>query len=202
MKNIILILIGLIFFNLANAQDIIIKKNGDEISAKIQEIGVIEIKYKKFDNQNGPVYSIVKTEVFMIKFENGTKEVYTSDANTNISNNNVNAITEPASKEQATVIIYRSNFPSGWAVVYDIYADEKYLTKIKNNTYFEVKLDPGYVVFNAMTEQPKVTLPMTLESGKTYYIRCGVSTGMWVGRPSLQLIPDSQGFKETAKMKK
>ncbi|MEI6852315.1 MAG: DUF2846 domain-containing protein [Bacteroidota bacterium] len=202
MKNILLVFIGLILFNLANAQDVIFKKNGDEIKAKIQEVGVTEVKYKKFESQDGPVYSILKTDVFMIKYENGTKDVFTSDASTNVSNNNASVSTEPASKEPATVIIYRPNSPSGWAVVYDVYADEKYLTKIKNNTYFEAKLDAGNVVFSAMTEAPKVTLPMNLEPGKTYYVRCGVSTGIWVGRPSLQVIPETQGLKETSRMKK
>ncbi len=55
--------------------DIIILKNGDEILAKVLEIGTSEIKYLRCDNLTGPNYTIRKFEVFMIKHPNGTKTV-------------------------------------------------------------------------------------------------------------------------------
>ncbi|MEM7107386.1 MAG: hypothetical protein AAF519_04100 [Bacteroidota bacterium] len=66
------------------AQDIMILKNGEEIETKVYEIRHTDIKYKKFNNLSGPLYTLQKSEVFMIKFENGTKEVFnilTSDGN-------------------------------------------------------------------------------------------------------------------------
>jgi len=201
MKKFILILFSVVFINALHAQDFIIKKNGDEISAKVEEIGTTEIKYKKFDNQDGPMYTIARTEVFMIKYANGTKEVFTTDAAVNQAGNNEVSST-PASQEPATVIIYRKNSPSGFAVVYDVYADTKYITKVANNTYFSTKVEPGLVTFNAMTEPPKVTASMNLEPGRTYYLKCGVSTGMWVGRPALEFVSESTGISETSKMRK
>lgn len=59
-------------------QDVIVQKNGDEIKAKVEQVLDTEIKYRKFDNPGGPVYSIKKAEVFMIKYENGSKDVFTS----------------------------------------------------------------------------------------------------------------------------
>ena len=56
-------------------QDVILLKDGSEIKAKVTEIGVQEIKYKKFDNLEGPVYTLKKSDVFMITYENGQKEV-------------------------------------------------------------------------------------------------------------------------------
>lgn len=53
-------------------------KNGDEVKAKVTEVGTNEIKYKKFDNPDGPVYSATKSDVFMIKYENGTKDIISS----------------------------------------------------------------------------------------------------------------------------
>ena len=58
------------------AQDILILKSGDEIQAKVNEVGTKEIKYKKFSNLTGPVYTILKSEVFMIKYQNGSKDVF------------------------------------------------------------------------------------------------------------------------------
>jgi hypothetical protein len=54
----------------------IITRNGDIIEAKIIEVGVTEIKYKKCSNKEGPSYSILKSDVFMIKYKNGDKDVF------------------------------------------------------------------------------------------------------------------------------
>ncbi|MDR3340670.1 MAG: porin family protein [Candidatus Symbiothrix sp.] len=59
-----------------NAQDVITMKNGDEIKTKVLEISANEVKYKKFGNANGPTYTILKSEIFMIKYENGEKDVF------------------------------------------------------------------------------------------------------------------------------
>lgn len=74
------LLIILMFFCSTNgfAQDIIVKKDGSTIAAKVLEITQNEIKYKKFNNQNGPIYNILKTEVFSINYSNGSKDVFNS----------------------------------------------------------------------------------------------------------------------------
>ncbi len=61
------------------AQDIITTKLGDEIKAKIIEINPKEIIYKKFDYQSGPTIIISKSDVFMIKYPNGSKDVFTNN---------------------------------------------------------------------------------------------------------------------------
>jgi hypothetical protein len=68
------------------AQDLIILRDGGEIKAKITEVGEYDIKYKDFDNPNGPVYQKRKTEIFFIKYENGKKETY-SVVRKNMPNN-------------------------------------------------------------------------------------------------------------------
>ncbi len=55
--------------------DNIILKNGNEISAKVLEVGVTEIKYKKCPDNNDPIYSIKKSDVFMIKYPDGSKDI-------------------------------------------------------------------------------------------------------------------------------
>lgn len=59
--------------------DILTLKNGDEYVVKVLEITEKEIKYKRCDNINGPVYSIAKSKVYMIKYVNGTNEHILSD---------------------------------------------------------------------------------------------------------------------------
>jgi hypothetical protein len=66
--------------------DLIILNNGDDISAKVVEITTTEIKYKKCENINGPIYSIQKSEVFTIRYSNGSKEIIKSSSNNSSEN--------------------------------------------------------------------------------------------------------------------
>jgi len=62
-----------------NAQDIIIKNDKAEIKSKVIELTSTTIKYKKWENQDGPLYNIEKTEVFMILYANGQREIIKQD---------------------------------------------------------------------------------------------------------------------------
>ena len=57
------------------SQDLITQKTGEDIQVKILEVAQNEIKYKKFNNQTGPTFSLAKSEILMIRYENGTKDV-------------------------------------------------------------------------------------------------------------------------------
>lgn len=61
----------------ALAQDVIVKHDGSTILSKVIEIGTTEVKYKKFSNQNGPTYSILKADILSINYENGEKDTFT-----------------------------------------------------------------------------------------------------------------------------
>ncbi|MDR3350583.1 MAG: hypothetical protein LBN98_02900 [Prevotellaceae bacterium] len=78
MKKNLFIFVALVYGHALFAQDIITLKNGDEIKAKVQEIDTDNVKYKKYDNQSGPLYTLMKADVFMIKYENGDKDVFTA----------------------------------------------------------------------------------------------------------------------------
>ena len=58
------------------SQDFIIKKNGEEIKAVISEVGQTEVKYKKYDLDKGPIFTILKSDIFMIRYQNGSKDVF------------------------------------------------------------------------------------------------------------------------------
>ena len=58
----------------ANAQDVIVKNDGTTITSKVLEITGTEIKYKKYSNLKGPTYTINKTDVNYINYENGERE--------------------------------------------------------------------------------------------------------------------------------
>jgi hypothetical protein len=60
--------------------DVIVYKDGSEIKSKVQEITTNEIKYKRCDAMDGPMYVSKKSEVFMIKYANGTREIIKAEA--------------------------------------------------------------------------------------------------------------------------
>ena len=76
MKKLFPVLILLLACSPSHAQDSIVKKNGVIIIAKVLELAPVEIKYKNYDDPNGPTYSIPKTEVRRVHFQNGYAEVF------------------------------------------------------------------------------------------------------------------------------
>ena len=79
MKIFIITLFCFSFTISTHAQDKILFIDGTEILSKVIEINNTEIKYKLFDNQNGPTIINLKKNIFIIKYENGTKEVFTEN---------------------------------------------------------------------------------------------------------------------------
>lgn len=68
------IAVCILTFGSASAQDIITKTNTDEIEAKVLKVGNKEIEYKRWDNLDGPIYTISTRNVSQIEYRNGTKD--------------------------------------------------------------------------------------------------------------------------------
>lgn len=79
MKKTLFLIFSLLLGILVNAQDIILKKDGNEIKAKVLEITDQFIKYKDFDFQEGPMRNIKIVDVFMIKYKDGQKEIFSNN---------------------------------------------------------------------------------------------------------------------------
>ena len=58
------------------AQDLIVLRNATEIQAKVEAITQETVSYKRTSNPDGPTYTIYKSEVFYIKYQNGEKDVF------------------------------------------------------------------------------------------------------------------------------
>ena len=81
---------------ISKGQDVITLKNGEDIQAIVTDIGENNIMYKKADNPNGPVYSLKKSEVFMIAYANGSKDVFTTGGTNTSTKTNTNTKTNAA----------------------------------------------------------------------------------------------------------
>ena len=96
-----LLLLFVLFFQKTNAQDTIIKTNGDVLLVKVMEINEMEIKYKSYVNLDGPMYVVNKNGIKIINYANGIKETISAGNNPkqvvpNITNNSNEIRVPPA----------------------------------------------------------------------------------------------------------
>src|ERR1035437_9810916 len=65
-----------LYFSFVQAQDTIVKRNEEKVIAKIMEVNQSDIKYKRFDYQDGPTFTVVKWELKYVVYGNGAKESF------------------------------------------------------------------------------------------------------------------------------
>lgn len=70
------------------AQDIIVTKKSERIDATVLEINVYDVKYKQWNNQNGPTYTVLKSDIASIIYQSGTVETFTNSIQPQQDNNN------------------------------------------------------------------------------------------------------------------
>ncbi len=78
-KNLFVSVLILSFPVFVNAQDKIVKHNGETIDAKIKSVGTKTVTYVRFDNQTGPEYTIVKKDIEKIKYQNGSEDNFVEE---------------------------------------------------------------------------------------------------------------------------
>jgi len=100
-------------------------------------------------------------------------------------------IPEPVA-DQGLVYFYRPSSFFGAAISYDVKRGFETAGAIRNGTYFFTYTPPGPQVFWAKTEAKKEVL-LNIEPGETYYVRCGVGFGIFVGRPKFKIVHGMTG---------
>lgn len=65
--------------------DVIVMKDGEEIEAKVVEVGTSKVRYKHCGDPSGPVFVEHKSDIFMIKHGNGRKTVFGDETNENVN---------------------------------------------------------------------------------------------------------------------
>lgn len=104
MKRLIFIIASILLGQTVCAQDIIQKKDATEIQAKVLKITDTEIEYQRWDNPDGPIYTIPAEDVFTITYQNGSKEV--------ISHFDSSRDRLPTNNNSANYLVTREKLPS------------------------------------------------------------------------------------------
>lgn len=91
MKKFILMLLSAVALVPLYAQDIIVTHESERIDAKVYEVSETEVRYKRSDNPDGPIFVMSTDKIATIVFENGSVQTFSSRKNNyNPINNNYN----------------------------------------------------------------------------------------------------------------
>jgi len=85
--------------------DVIVTKKGETIEAKVTDVGIDEIKYKKFDYIDGPSYTLKNCEIATVVFSNGKIQTFDCKQSTS-QGSNKNATT---SNNEAVNVKYKES---------------------------------------------------------------------------------------------
>jgi len=177
------------------AQDIIITKDSKKIKAKVVRIDVDNVRYKNFDNQNGPSLTVLKTDVASILYENGEVETFENGQNasgiTTVTDNS--GLNSATANGKTTVYIIR-NSSIGSLIKMGVECNDLKIGSTKAKQYVYTVLDPGNYTF-VSTAENKASLSLTLEPGKIYYINQQVKMGIIKARTGLELMNEADGIK-------
>jgi hypothetical protein len=200
MKNLLILFFALTLFLPAWSQDEITFRNGETLKAKIVEIGTEDITYKKAENTSGPSYTVKKDKVFMIKYENGTKDVFEAPQQTN-------AATVSAVKSEgppAFIYFYRPGkiYGSSPEIIVGTFVPDEVIVNLRNDHWYKSEyyytgqrqLVTGIYAINDKK------LDINFEPGKTYYIRCSIMKGMGM-QSQLEVVDEATGKNEMKGLK-
>ena len=194
-----LVLLSFFIFQafILNAQDIIIKKTGEEIKAKVIEVAAAEVKYKKYDFQDGPLYIISKSEILMIRYENGTNDIFSNDN----SGNNNNYVNPP---QNITPPVYYNTGPDqlGSRRIDEssgsYYQDGRYISRGRLYTILKSVNDP---VINSHIQKSKslktAGSTVAVAVGLPLLIVGGITTMVGLIKYSAAVDPDATGYITT-----
>lgn len=114
MRFLIVCFTMLVAVGTAKAQDIITFRDGKQVEAKVIEVTQTEIKYKKFRNPDGPLYTISQHQVETITYAYGEVEEYGDvvAATNNTTQHMEPQFIEPVASENNAKIITDINRPA------------------------------------------------------------------------------------------
>tara|TARA_A100001015_G_scaffold313727_1_gene421631 strand:- start:826 stop:1518 length:693 start_codon:yes stop_codon:yes gene_type:complete len=148
MKKSIALFIVLISHSVIFSQDVITKKDGIDINAKITEITINEVSYKKFSNLQGPSYTISKNEILMIRYENGEKEIF------NLNKNSTSNSVKIDGKNPAKFGTYIEGFGNAFYGSFNVEAIILNNSKFKLATRAGIGITPDLIYYIDMGSDP------------------------------------------------
>lgn len=183
-KTILTTLVLIFNAYLCLSQDVITKKSNEDIQAKVIEVTNAEVRYKKFDNQNGPTYTILKSDILIIRYENGTKDIFSEM----VKNSNED--------KYGKVYFIRSTGFQGSAVAFTAFIDKQLVCKLNNKKFSIHNVKVGEHTFSVQfagknAKEKAEIIKINIEEGKTYYIQMVLQSGLLVNNLYCQEVTEN-----------
>lgn len=107
----------------------------------------------------------------------------------------------PEDADYAVVYFYRPNAFVGSAIGYKIRReDDTKIGRVRNGEKFEYKTtDFGLQTFRGITETSD-SVVIDVKKGQEYFVKCGIKTGLFIGRPTMRITENWKGMKEFGAM--
>jgi hypothetical protein len=102
--------------------------------------------------------------------------------------------------DKSSIYLYR-NESLGGAIPMTVALDGKVAGQTGPQTYFMWEVDPGAHEIASHAENI-VTIKLTTEAGKTYFVWQEVKMGLWMARSALQQVDEETGRKGVAECKR
>lgn len=99
------------------------------------------------------------------------------------------------SPDVALIHVYRSN-AIGSLVSFDLYLGDKLLCQVKNNWKMSIPITSAGLNSIWIRTEKKTELPIRIELGKEYYVRCSALMGFATARAGLELVDNTTGKLE------
>ena len=120
----------------------------------------------------------------------------------NLDNLAIKPVTDStlANADYALLHVYRFSGP-GALINYDLYLGDSVICRVSNNFKKTIKIrKDGMNTIWAKTEA-KDEIPINIKFGNEYYIRCGITVGIMIGRPKIELVDNQIGRMEFQSIK-
>ena len=154
MKKNILFLVFVVLASLAKAQDLIITKDSERIEAQITEISDSEVKFKRLDNMDGPVFVFSSDKVASIIFANG--EVYVFQEHQDSSKDDIETEKAGQASQQTLMKYDRKHF----------YYGEKKISEKEYNEFIKTNCVEAYCIYQkGKNIENYVGLPVLIAGG-------------------------------------
>ena len=197
MRTMTTILLFLMVLAPCFAQDEITLRSGDAIKARVTEVGIDEIVYAKWGDREGPVYKLKKSEVFMVKYEDGTSEVFDNPTREKQSNERVGP--------SATIYFYRPKKFAGSApeIIVGTIVPDEVIVKVHNGSWYKTEyanFGERKFVTGVYSINPE-SFDLTIEPGMTYYIRCTLKSSGFKMMAELTFVDEGTATQEMSSLK-
>lgn len=155
------------------AQDILVKTDKSEVKVKVVEITESTIKYKKWENLEGPLYNMVKNDVFLIIYVNGEREFVKQ------INNPVNdAVSNSSSSFNSGNTLSAVNYPANTGTRVDTSADYKKM-KVKYSPTRFLYWFEGPTTIGIQQELRLIKNVLNIGGATDYFITDGYSQTLY-----------------------